>query len=318
MYFDFKSTLESVAAMRLNLPKPSHCFCTGGQWLNFLRFSPAKRIRKLQANNFFGAALVSLLCGLMQPATSEQHTLQPEFTFKRIGVPAAGSGNRITVQIAPQATNRALAPVSTSDRSSQAPATELAWFWDIVSPKRSDSRPGRLFEAIAALDKAPDGAFRPSPRLQTMKDIVAAHGSDIILNSIGTDISPALIVALISVESGGAIDAVSHAGATGLMQLMPDTAARFGVTDAAHPADNIKGGAAYLSWLMDHFDNDPILALAGYNAGEGAVRDNEGVPPYRETRNYVPKVIAAWTIARGLCKTPPELVTDGCAFFIDG
>jgi len=69
---------------------------------------------------------------------------------------------------------------------------------------------------------------------------------------------------------------------------------------------------------MEHFDNDPILALAGYNAGEGAVRQNAGVPPYAETRDYVPKVLAAWTVARGLCKTPPELVSDGCVFSLGG
>ena len=101
------------------------------------------------------------------------------------------------------------------------------------------------------------------------------------------------------------------------MQLMPATAARFGVTDSLVAADNIRGGVAYLDWLIEHFDGDPILALAGYNAGEGAVRDNAGVPPYPETRGYVPKVIAAWTVARGLCQTPPDLMTDGCVFTVN-
>ena len=93
---------------------------------------------------------------------------------------------------------------------------------------------------------------------------------------------------------------------------------RFGVTDSLDPTDNIKGGVAYLDWLMGEFDRDPILVLAGYNAGEGAVRTHEGVPPYAETRVYVPKVLAAWQIARGLCMTPPELVTDGCVFSVSG
>ena len=98
------------------------------------------------------------------------------------------------------------------------------------------------------------------------------------------------------------------------MQLMPATAARFGVTDRVNPEENIKAGVAYLSWLMEFFDKDPILVLAGYNAGEGAVMANNGVPPYRETRNYVPKVLAAFNVAKGLCLTPPVLVTDGCVF----
>ena len=65
---------------------------------------------------------------------------------------------------------------------------------------------------------------------------------------------------------------------------------------------------------LDHFEKDPVLVLAGYNAGEGAVRDHKGVPPYPETRDYVPKVLAAYQVARGLCLTPPELISDGCVF----
>jgi soluble lytic murein transglycosylase-like protein len=100
------------------------------------------------------------------------------------------------------------------------------------------------------------------------------------------------------------------------MQLMPDTAERFGVTDRLSPAENIKGGVAYLDWLMEEFGNDPVLALAGYNAGENAVKSHEGVPPFAETRDYVPKVLAAYEVARSLCKTPPVLITDACALTI--
>ena len=126
------------------------------------------------------------------------------------------------------------------------------------------------------------------------------------------------MVALIAVESSGRSAAESAAGAQGLMQLIPATAARFGVDDATDPVDNIKGGVAYLSWLLGHFDRDPILALAGYNAGENAVATHRGVPPFAETRAYVPKVLNAWRVARGLCLTPPELITDGCVFAVRG
>lgn len=125
------------------------------------------------------------------------------------------------------------------------------------------------------------------------------------------------MLSVISVESAGDARAVSRAGAQGLMQLMPATAARFGVTNPLDPRQNIRGGVAYLDWLLNHFGGDPILALAGYNAGEGSVRDNSGVPPYAETRAYVPKVLTAWTVARGLCLTPPELVSDGCVFAVN-
>ncbi len=98
------------------------------------------------------------------------------------------------------------------------------------------------------------------------------------------------------------------------MQLMPATAARFGVTDSMNTTQNIKGGTVYLDWLLKEFGGDPVLALAGYNAGEGAVTKHQGVPPFKETRDYVPKVLAAWNVARALCLTPPVLVSDGCVF----
>lgn len=98
------------------------------------------------------------------------------------------------------------------------------------------------------------------------------------------------------------------------MQLMPATAARFGVSDSKEARENIRGGVAYLDWLLRRFDQDAVLALAAYNAGERAVDKHGGVPPFAETRAYVPKVIAAWNVARKLCMTPPELVTDGCVF----
>jgi soluble lytic murein transglycosylase-like protein len=160
------------------------------------------------------------------------------------------------------------------------------------------------------------GSTRPvaAPRMQHMQDIARAQGIEILKSTIGTSVSPALVLAVISVESAGKTDAVSGAGAQGLMQLMPATAERFGVTDSMVAAQNILGGVKYLDWLMGEFDGDPILVLAGYNAGEGSVRKHEGVPPFAETRDYVPKVLAAFQVARGLCKTPPELVTDGCVF----
>ena len=92
------------------------------------------------------------------------------------------------------------------------------------------------------------------------------------------------------------------------MQLIPATAARFGVTDATDPAQNIKGGVAYLAWLLTHFDRDPILALAGYNAGENAVTKHGGVPPYAETRAYVPKVLER--LAGGARAVPDAAGTD--------
>jgi soluble lytic murein transglycosylase-like protein len=104
-------------------------------------------------------------------------------------------------------------------------------------------------------------------------------------------LDPALVHAVISVESGYNPRAVSPKGAMGLMQLMPATAERFGVKDPYDPTSNIDGGVRYLRWLMKHFKN-PRLAVAAYNAGENAVKQYKNtVPPYPETQHYVIKVL---------------------------
>lgn len=104
-------------------------------------------------------------------------------------------------------------------------------------------------------------------------------------------IDPRFLHAVIWQESKYQTHARSHAGAQGLMQLMPDTAKRFGCVDPNDPVDNITAGTKYLSWLLKRFSGNVELALAGYNAGEGAVDRYDGVPPYNETRNYV-KIIS--------------------------
>ena len=105
--------------------------------------------------------------------------------------------------------------------------------------------------------------------------------------------SPQLLHAVIAVESGYDSKAVSRKGAQGLMQLMPKTAQRFGVRNALDPLENVRGGALYLKWLLDYFDGNLKLALAGYNAGENeVVRAGYKIPANRETLNYVPKVLA--------------------------
>lgn len=260
------------------------------------------------------------------PAMAESHRLQDDFTFRRVGVPQAGATNRINVQVAPRApvapsgpdaAGAAPSPGTPGDAAiaGLAPAPNgVEWYWEAISPSLDDVASFSLEAAVAALRTAPQGQAVPAPRLQGMTELADRYGVEILTASIGTNVSPALILAVISVESAGRSDAVSSAGAGGLMQLMPPTADRFGVTDVFDPSDNIKGGTAYLAWLLNDFDNGVIFALAGYNAGEGAVRNNNGVPPYPETRAYVPKVLAAWEVARGLCVTPPELVTDGCVF----
>lgn len=100
-----------------------------------------------------------------------------------------------------------------------------------------------------------------------------------------------LLAAVVKAESAGKTYAVSRTGARGLMQLMPGTANAMGVADAFRPEQNIAGGTAYLDWLLVRYHNDATLALAAYNAGPAAVDRYHGVPPYRETRAYVARVI---------------------------
>ncbi|MGR3616058.1 MAG: lytic transglycosylase domain-containing protein [Paracoccaceae bacterium] len=241
----------------------------------------------------------------------------PEFSAKRIKPPSSGATNRITIQIDPSEQIAAKpAPVPSKEGEVVAePVGSLGWFWDEVSPELTSSGPGRLDDALLAIRAK--GAV-PTPRLQLLQEIAQAHGVPILMSTVGTNVSPALVLAVIAVESSGHEDAVSGAGAQGLMQLMPDTADRFSVVDSFAAEENIDGGVQYLDWLLQEFDNDPILALAGYNAGEGSVRNYSGVPPFAETRDYVPKVLAAFDVARGLCATPPELISDGCVFVTMG
>lgn len=246
-------------------------------------------------------------------------------SIRRVVVPGAGqSGPRINIQITAEEHVRnttAPAPVPASPVSivaeSDVPRRDTGgradWFWQAISPAMP-ADPARFWAAQDLLAAAPEASDLSVPRLTTLNRIIESHGSDILMASIGTDVSPALVLAVMAVESSGRTEAVSHAGAQGLMQLIPDTAARFGVTDPFDARQNIAGGVAYLDWLLEEFDGDPLLALAGYNAGEGAVRSNNGVPPFAETRDYVPKVLAAWMMARSLCRTPPELISDGCVF----
>lgn len=237
----------------------------------------------------------------------------PTFEAKRVRPPQPGASQRITIQIEEQQAPAAAvdAPADSADGPTDRPVGRYGWFWEQVSPEIEASGPGRLGKALMVLA---GGEAVAAPRLQLMQDIAQAQGISILTASIDTNVSPALILAVIAVESAGQVDIVSSAGAQGLMQLMPDTATRFGVDDALVAQQNIQGGIKYLDWLMEEFGGDPVLVLAGYNSGEGAIRQHSGVPPFPETRDYVPKVLAAFQVAKGLCLTPPELITDGCVF----
>lgn len=107
-------------------------------------------------------------------------------------------------------------------------------------------------------------------------------------------ISPRLVLTVIYVESNFNPRAHSHRNARGLMQLLPETARRFGVQDEWDPPQNIRGGVSYLRWLMERYDGRLPRVLAAYNAGEQAVDKYDGIPPYKETKNYVRRILARY------------------------
>lgn len=143
---------------------------------------------------------------------------------------------------------------------------------------------------VSAAAPARDVSAWPAPSAGRRSGAEFASHIDDAARAYGLE--PALIRAVISAESGHNPYARSRAGALGLMQLMPDTAIRYGVTNRLDPVQNIHGGSRYLRDLLRLFNNDLQLTLAAYNAGEEAVmRHGRRIPPYRETINYVPRVL---------------------------
>lgn len=212
----------------------------------------------------------------------------------------------------PRAGERRLARHPVERGAPAARSQDHGWFWDLHAPDAPASA-AHWAKALASLEarRAEGGALFDSVRLG---DIARRYQTQIAAAARAHGVSELLLLAVIAVESAGQPRAVSPKGARGLMQLIPATARRFGVGDSFDPADNIAGGAAYLDWLLEAFRDDPILALAGYNAGEGAVLKHKGVPPYAETRDYVVKVFDALAAAKALCATSAESPRQACGW----
>lgn len=152
-------------------------------------------------------------------------------------------------------------------------------------------------ERYTVLIAAPEQALAATPGFSVRKgksNLARKAGFDQMVDEVSRTygMESALLHAVISVESHYNPKAVSNKGAAGLMQLMPQTAKRYGVVDAFDPLQNLDGGAQYLRDLLRMFNNNVSLALAAYNAGEHAVmKHGNRIPPYRETLNYVPRVL---------------------------
>ena len=163
----------------------------------------------------------------------------------------------------------------------------------------------RLMKRLKKVQPQPDDAC-PLPGKRNADRRQARRWVRALAPQYGLD--SALVEALVAAESSFNIHARSPKDARGLMQLLPATAKRFGVRRIADPVENIRGGMAYLSWLLEQFNGQVPLALAAYNAGENAVKRYGGIPPYKETQQYVKRITRAWpgTSAQGsLTAKPP-------------
>lgn len=159
---------------------------------------------------------------------------------------------------------------------------------------RSDPRSGQLIRTVVVTPRIVQSRVVSSQTLENDALPATHSGSSEVKNwvqeaAIAYAVSPALVESVIEVESNYNPNAISPKGAQGLMQLMPATARRFGVVNSFDPKQNIEGGVRYLKFLQETFKDDR-LAIAAYNAGEGAVQKYGNVPPYAETMSYVAKV----------------------------
>ena len=156
-----------------------------------------------------------------------------------------------------------------------------------VAPLEIDQAAVLPPDAGAASAKQPAGQTATNPAelaAPELHELLAVAGAE-------HDLDVDLLASVVHAESGSRVHAVSRAGAQGLMQLMPATAAQLGVKDSFAPADNVHGGTAYLDSLLKRYHDNLAMALAAYNAGPGAVDRYHGVPPYRETQAYVARII---------------------------
>jgi soluble lytic murein transglycosylase-like protein len=229
---------------------------------------------------------LSLLCGLVLLACAQQTTAQTNPTAYRFDNFDTRDGVRISAPEAP------------------APKKRL---------RLTAGGGARRIEPAAAKASAAEVAPALSPKPARSETVEMAGGDSLAGFSTGDakidalivgagrrhDVDPLLLYAVMHRESSFKRMAISHKGASGLMQLMPATARRFGVRNIFDPAENIEAGTRYLRWLLNTFDGDVRLALAGYNAGEGAVmKYGWRVPPYRETQEYVRRISERYALIR--------------------
>jgi len=209
-------------------------------------------------------------------AAAEQGMTQARHMAERMGTPRGPVPACLLQPETDPAAGTAPAPAPAT------PVPAVAAVRPGAASARPAGLPGSMQAILAALPPPPLPAHAPEPIVRFVRLVAPEYR-----------LEPHLVLAVIAAESNFDPLAESPRKAQGLMQLIPGTAARFGVRNALDPAQNIRGGMAYLRWLLAYFEGDVQLALAAYNAGEGAVERYRGVPPYAETRAYVRRILSS-------------------------
>lgn len=231
---------------------------------------------------------------------------------------AAANGYQITIETAvafepapPKPAPRALVLIDPDELNHELQVqTALNAHRRVSALKRVAQNPSPFGRTVFSVNNADTGPLlmeMSADFVSTSVDRLAGlpYNREITEHAKQFQLDPALVHALVIVESGHNPRAVSPKGATGLMQLMPGTAERFGVRDRMSPSENIRGGTAYLRFLVDFFEGNLALAVAAYNAGEHAVlMHGRRIPPYAETQAYVPKVLETYRRLRSTGPTP--------------
>ena len=216
-----------------------------------------------------------------------------------VSAPAAGGATGEPVMVPAVATTPAPAPAKASTGTPvrrQVSGQVYSYMKDGVRhftsrpPGRGSGASSVRTVAYSFMETCYACGVQPGVSFATVRLNTDAYRDEIAAAAREFGVEEAVVRAVIHAESAFNPSALSHAGAQGLMQLMPATARRFGVSDSYDAQQNIRGGTRYLAWLLKRFNGDLTLAAAGYNAGEGAVDRYNGVPPYSETQRYVQRV----------------------------
>ena len=272
----FSTLLAPVLSQVRQLGRGSNTFCVGA----------------------FALSLVNLSTLGMQPAAPAQPAVQPPALLAHAAAPAPVAA----IPPSPAATPAPVVAVDAAPKPAAAAVPQNPPVAHAAAPK-PEVKP---VDEVERLRKAADLLVQVNTALGEPR---SPYGKIIYDVAIRHSINPHLVAALIHVESSFNPRAVSRKGACGLMQLLPETARRFGLTkkkDLYDPKKNLEAGVRYLKWLANRFGGDTQKILAAYNAGEGAVQRFGGIPPYQETQSYVQKIFGLLGFSSAPVPTAPQ------------